>query len=157
MEKKTIQEWREEYLNDFLPSKKHMLEQINAQDKKIMKGLIKAIREAIPEGKLKTFFEKHLDYSLPWEKGSDKNEGAKGSLYRMLNDRMPRGVGICLFNVEKEEILEAGFASWDDFIKSLKDLNEALGNICVFKYLELSQKVSVDTTNIKLMFDTTLG
>ncbi len=156
LKEKTIKDWREEYLNDFLPSKKRMLQQINLQEVEIMTGLIKAIKEAIPAGKWKTYFDEHLDYSLPWERTVISNsEGAKGHLYRMLDDRMPRGVGICLFSVEKEEMLEAGFNSWKDFIESLTELNEALGDFCVFRYLDLKQDLST-ASHIKLAFDTTL-
>ena len=107
-------------------------------------------------GKWTTFFEKHLDYSLPWERAVILNSGGdKADFYRMLHDRMPRGAGVCLFNVERGEALEAGFTSWEDFIASLTELNDAIGDFCVFRYVELGQELST-APNIKLSFDTTL-
>jgi hypothetical protein len=156
VENNTIKDWRNQYLNNFLPAKKQALENINTQHTEIMTGLIKAMQTAIPSGKWATFFEQQFDFSLPWEEKSSKKNEVKGSIYRMLYDRMPRGAGICLCPVEKEEILAAGFTSWDDFIASLAELNTALGDICGFYYLK-GEEISADTSHIQLAFETTLA
>lgn len=156
VENRTIKDWRNQYLNDFLPSKKQMLESINTQHKEIMTGLLKAMQIAIPSGKWSTFFQQQFDFSLPWEEKGNKKDEVKGSIYRMLYDRMPCGVGICLFSVQKEEIVAAGFTSWEDFIVSLTALNTSLSAICEFRYLKLGEEISINTSHIKLAFETTL-
>jgi hypothetical protein len=142
----TIKALTDSYIS-FWHSIKKTLEVLSQQRQSILTELTNAVYEAIPEGKWKSYFENCYHFFPP-----ENYKGEKDSFYRLLSDQLPPTAGICVHGVQKKEMLDAGFTSWQEFCDSLEDLNVALKDICIFSRFDSQGGLPVGNDHLTLLF-----
>lgn len=128
MENATIDFYAKRYYDELIDYRSKMNSwaraKIKDKEEEILGGLVKAIHDAIPEGKWRSVMEKTFSFEMH---ATDTPE--RISLWDVLNENMTSTMGLLFISIRKEDVLDSGFTSWKNFFDELDEFNEKISSV----------------------------